>query len=145
MMAAHDAGQRQLARMTGISKSRLGALLHRNPTKRAVMAVPELEKILHALGMTLLQALACLETYAHFDPRTRERYGVLVIMLCNMFAGLPARVIMTLEEINGIDGSEVNLGWSSPLQKGVVTRIATEAVQTQMRRARMAQGDVFEI
>src|SRR3546814_4213897 len=73
-MAVRDTAQRRLAHMTGISKSRLGLLLHSDPDKRSVMTLPELEKILHALGTNILQAYICIETFKGLELPDRERY-----------------------------------------------------------------------
>src|SRR3546814_10828381 len=50
MMDRKDIPQRKLAALTGISKTRLGLLLHSDPTKRSPMPVDVLQLILHALG-----------------------------------------------------------------------------------------------
>ena len=50
-----------------------------------------------------------------------------------------------LEEINGIDGSEVKRDWGAPLQKAVVKRVAEEVVKIRERRARITDGDDFQI
>src|SRR3546814_8611038 len=86
--------------MTGISKSRLGLLLHSDPDKRSVMTLPELEKILHALGTNILQAYICIETFKGLELPDRERYATVISMLCEMFAGLPRKIIEALDEIN---------------------------------------------
>lgn len=56
-MACKKATQRKLAHLTGISKSRLGVLLHSKPEKRVTMTLPEFETILHALGMNLARLI----------------------------------------------------------------------------------------
>src|SRR3546814_10275705 len=66
-------------------------------------------------------------------------------MLCEMFAGLPRKIIEALDEINGIDGSEVKRDWGAPLQKAVVKRVAEEVVKIRERRARITDGDDFQI
>src|SRR3546814_2231997 len=71
------------------------------------MTLPELEKILHALGTNILQAYICIETFKGLELPDRERYATVISMLCEMFAGLPRKIIEALDEINGIDGSEV--------------------------------------
>src|SRR3546814_3601145 len=80
-MAVRDTAQRRLAHMTGISKSRLGLLLHSDPDKRSVMTLPELEKILHALGTNILQAYICIETFKGLELPDRERYATVISML----------------------------------------------------------------
>src|SRR3546814_10359758 len=66
-------------------------------------------------------------------------------MLCEMFAGLPRKIIEALNEINGIDGSEVKRDWGAPLQKAVVKRVAEEVVKIRERRVRITDGDDFQI
>lgn len=142
-MAAQDIAQRALAHRAGINKTRLGLLLHRDPAKRSVMTQPELEKILHALGTNILQAYTCLETFQGLDPLDRQRYSTIIAMLCDMFAELPRKIIEALDEINGIDGSEVKRDWGAPLQRAVVKKVAEEVVKIRERRARLTDGDDF--
>ncbi|MDE8652843.1 XRE family transcriptional regulator [Novosphingobium album (ex Liu et al. 2023)] len=144
-MAAQDTAQRRLAILTGISKSRLGLLLHSDPDKRSVMTQPELEKILHALGTNVLQAYICIETFKGFEPLDKDRYATVISMLCEMFVGLPRKIIEALDDINGIDGSEVKRDWGGPLQKAVVKRVAEEVIKIRERRARLTDGDDFQI
>lgn len=143
-MAAQETAQRALSQKTGISKTRLGLILHRNPGKRSVMTQPELERILHALGTNMLQAYTCLETFQGFDPLDRQRYSTIISMLCDMFADLPRKIIEALDEINGIDGSEVKRDWGAPLQRAVVKKVAEEVAKIRERRARLTDGDDFE-
>jgi len=143
IMAARATAQRSLARQTGISKSRLGALLHSKPEKRPVMTVPELEAILYALDMTLLRALTYLDNYAELDLETRERYSVLLITLCEMFTDLPAKVIAVLEELNAIDGTEFDVRWYLTLQKNVIEKVLEGVLGIHRRREHMAKGDGF--
>jgi hypothetical protein len=144
-MAAQETAQRALAQKTGINKTRLGLLLHRDPAKRSVITQPELEKILHALGTNILQAYTCLETFQGLDLLDRQRYSTIIAMLCDMFADLPRKIIEALDEINGIDGSEVKRDWGAPLQRAVVKKVAEEVVKIRERRARLLDGDDFEL
>ena len=143
-MAAQETAQRALAQKTGINKTRLGLLLHRDPAKRSVITQPELEKILHALGSNMLQAYTCIETFEGLDLVDRQRYSTIISMLCDMFAELPRKIIEALDEINGIDGSEVKRDWGAPLQRAVVKKVADEVVKIRERRARRTDGDDFE-
>src|SRR3546814_15196377 len=93
------------------------------------MTLPELEKILHALGTNILQAYICIETFKGLELPDRERYATVISMLCEMFAGLPRKIIEALDEINGIDGSEVKRDWGAPPQKAVVRRVDEEVVK----------------
>src|SRR3546814_3582924 len=100
---------------------------------------------LHALGTNILQAYICIETFKGLELPDRERYATVISVLCEMFAGLPRKIIEALDEINGIDGSEVKRDWGAPLQKAVVKRVAEEVVKIRERRARITDGDDFQI
>lgn len=142
-----DAGltQRMLAARTGISKSRLGLILHGDPEKRSPMTVTEFETILDALGINMVQAYIRSETLQGLELEQRERYAILIAMLCEVFVGLPRKLIDVLDELNGIDGSEVRKEWASPLQKAVVKRITEEVIAITERRARLAESEDFRI
>lgn len=143
IMAQHGMPQRMLANRTGISKSRLGVLLHSDSAKRATMTVGELEIILHALNINLVQAFVHIETFP--SPRLAEdaRHAPLITMLCDMFISLPRKLIEVLDTVDGLDGSEVRREWALPLQKAVIKRIAQEVLAVTERRARFANSDDF--
>src|SRR3546814_11814888 len=113
-MAAQETAQRALAQKTGINKTRLGLLLHRDPAKRSVITQPELEKILHALGTNILQAYTCLETFQGLDLLDRQRYSTIIAMLCDMFADLPPKTIQAHDENHGIADSNVKRNRGAP-------------------------------
>ncbi|GLI99465.1 XRE family transcriptional regulator [Sphingobium sp. BS19] len=144
-MADTATAQRKLAGKTGISKSRLGVLLHRDPAKRTQMTVVEFETILHALGTNIVQAFIHLETFPPAELISDERHATLIMMLCEFFVSLPKKLIEVLDELDGLDGSEVRKEWASPLQKAVIKRIADEVVAVTERRARLAQSDEFHL
>jgi hypothetical protein len=144
-MAETATAQRKLAGKTGISKSRLGVLLHRDPAKRANMTVREFETILRALDTNMVQAFIRLETGEQAEPGSVERYATLIVMLCECFTSLPGKLIKVLEELDGLDGSEVRKEWASPLQKAVIKKVAEEVVAVTQRRARLSQGDEFQL
>lgn len=144
-MARNDTAHRKLAGKTGISKSRLGVLLHRDPTKRATMSVGELETILRALDIDLVQACVLLETFPHDRLAENWRYVTLIEMLCEFFTHLPRRLIEVLDTLDGLDGSEIRKEWASPLQRAVIKRVADEVMAVADRRARLAQSDDFRL
>ena len=143
MMAERGTAQRWLARKTGISKTRLGLLLHSDPEKRSPMTVAELETILHGLDMDIVQAFVRLKAFAGLEILQRERYATLIFMLCEVFVGLPRKVIEILEELEGIDGSEVRKEWAGIVQKGVVKQLTEEVVRVLKRRSMIAERDDF--
>jgi DNA-binding Xre family transcriptional regulator len=144
-MAQTDTAQRKLAFKTGISKSRLGVLLHRDPAKRSAMTVGELETILRALDSNVVQAFIRLETFPIQAQMDETRYATLIAMLCEFFVSLPKGLIEVLESLDGLDGSEVRKEWASPLQKAVIKRVSEEVLAVTERRARLAQSDEFHL
>lgn len=143
IMTQQAAPQRALASKSGISKSRLGVLLHRDPAKRATMTIGELETILHALGSNLVEAFVHLETFPEAERTDDSRHAPLIMMLCDAFISLPRKLIEVLDTVDGLDGSEVRKEWASPLQKAVIRRISQEVLAVTERRARLAQSDDF--
>lgn len=144
-MADKDTAQRKLALKTGISKSRLALLLHSNPAKRVAMTLREFQTILHALDISIIQAIVQVEAFHGFELLQEERYATLIAMLCEVFRGLPKKLICALEELDGMDGSEVRKEWADPLQQAVVKRLIDEILAVMQRRARFAQSDNFRI
>jgi hypothetical protein len=144
-MAETDTAQRKLALKTGISKSRLGVLLHHDPEKRSPMTLDEFQVILHALDTNIVQAFIRLETFREPRAVRSNDYGTLIAMLCDVFVTLPKKLIEVLDAFDGLDGSEVRKEWAPPLQKAVLKRLADEVLAVSERRARLAQSDDFRI
>lgn len=144
-MAETDTAQRKLAHKTGISKSRLGVLLHRDPEKRSPMTLDEFQMILHALDTNIVQAFIRMETFREPRDGPGHEYATLIAMLCDVFVTLPKKLIEVLDAFDGLDGSEVRKEWAPPLQKAVVRRVADEVLAVTERRARLAQSDDFRI
>jgi hypothetical protein len=144
-MSDQDMAQRALALKTGISKTRLALLLHSNPEKRAIMSLAEFQTILDALDISIIEAIIQVETFHGLELLQSGRYATLISMLCEVFRGLPKQVITALEQLDGIDGSEVRKEWAGPLQKAVMKRLIDEILAVIDRRARFAQGDDFRI
>ena len=144
-MSDQDIAQRALALKTGISKTRLALLLHSNPAKRIAMTLAEFQTILTALNISIIQAIIQVETFHGLELLQGGRYNTLIVMLCEVFHGLPKKVISALEELEGIDGSEVRKEWAGPLQKAVMKRLIDEILAVIDRRARFAESDDFRI
>lgn len=143
IMAHRQIGQRTLAAKTGISKTRLGVLLHRDPAKRGSMGVNELESLLCALDTDVVEAMILTETFVQISVEYDHRYVTLIVMLSDFFKSLPRKLIETLDALEGIDGSEIRKEWALPLQRAVVKRVAAEVKAVTERRARLAQGEDF--
>lgn len=138
-MAEKDTGQRKLALKTGISKTRLALILHHDPAKRTVMTLVEFQTVLHALDINIIQAIIRVETFRDQALLRDARYTTLIAMLSEVFKGLPAMLIAALEEIEGMDGSEVRREWAGPLQTAVVQRLVKEVSSVLARRAHLSE------
>jgi transcriptional regulator with XRE-family HTH domain len=138
-MADKGVGQRALATKTGISKSRLGLILHRNVAKRASMSLVEFQKILNALNTSVIQAFIRVETLHDLNVLRDSRFGTSLDMLGDVFTGLPSRLIAALEEIRGMDGTEVRREWAPVVQDAVVEKVVKEVSCIMERRGRMTQ------
>ena len=138
-MSEQNIGQRKLALKTGISKTRLGLLLHSDPTKRAAIYLEEFQQILSALDINIAQAWIAMETYG--DPKLfhDERFQTSIAMLAELFKGLPAMLVSALDEIEGMDGTEVRREWAGPMRQAVVEKLVKEVGAVMARRAHLAQ------
>jgi len=130
---------RELAAKTGISKSRLGLLLHRNPAKRPSISLVEFRKILTALDMSLMQAIISVETAIDEAAVHDERFATLLSMLSELFSGLPAMLVQALDEIDGIDGTEIRREWAVPLKEAMVEKLVKEVTNIMARRATISE------
>lgn len=131
---------RELAMRTGISKSRLGLLLHRSAEKRPNMSLVEFRKILNALGISLMQAVISVETDIDEAAVHDERFATLLAMLSELFSELPARLIEALDEIHGIDGTEIRREWAVPLKEAMVEKLVKEVTSIMARRAVLTEA-----
>src|SRR3546814_412310 len=96
MMDRKDIPQRKLAALTGISKTRLGLLLHSDPTKRSPMTVDELQIILHALGTDIVAAYVRIKASGTIPQPLIERHDVLFTMICDAFVDMPDGLIVQI-------------------------------------------------
>ncbi|WP_281271752.1 helix-turn-helix domain-containing protein [Hephaestia caeni] len=129
---------RSLSMRTGINKSRLGKLLHGDPKRRTPISFDELRQILDALDIDILLAVICVEIIREPDLLYSERYATLITMLSAMFRELPMHLLTSLEEVEGVDGTEVRLEWAGVLRRSVIQRIIKGMSETAARRASLA-------
>ncbi len=141
MMAANDTPHRSLAEKTGISKSRLGRILHKNPRKRLHMTVEELEGILSALGTNILKAFLRTEALQGLDPSDHARYGSVINLVGEIVENLGRELINTLEEMGGLDGTEPQPHWVGILRKGWIEDISKAVAFVMGRRTVISERD----
>lgn len=138
-MSGQNVGQRKLALKTGISKTRLGLLLHSDPGKRAAMYLYEFQQILDALDINIAQAIIAVETYQDPSVFRDVRFQTSLAMLAELFKGLPSMLVAALDEIEGMDGTEVRKEWAGPLRQAVIEKLVKEVSAVMARRAHLTQ------
>lgn len=143
VMHQRNVGLRHVAAQSGLSKSRLGNLLHRDPDKRSEMSLAELQAILGALDLGLLQAVTFVEALHEGRLRQPARFAPLIPMLCAMFHHLPSRLMQALEDVDDMDGTEVRPEWAAALQRAVIKRVVHEINAVTSRRAALSDFSIF--
>ena len=142
-MAEQSVGQRKLALRSGISKTRHGLLLHSDPGKRATMSLNEFQQILDSLGINIVQAIIAVETFRDQALFHDERFSTSLAMLTELFKGLPAMLVSALDEIEGMDGTEVRKEWAGPLRQAVIEKLVKEVTAVMARRTHLTQISNF--
>lgn len=138
-MNVQNIGQRKLALKSGISKTRLGLLLHSDPDKRAGMTLVEFQQILDALDINIVQAAIAVEGDRDRSLFHDQRFATSIAMLTELFKGLPSMLLAALDEIEGMDGTEVRKEWAGPLRQAVIEKLVKEVSAVMARRAHFAQ------
>lgn len=133
-MANKRLSVRDLAGATGIGKSRLGAVLHRNVAKRPAITVPELQRLLDALDIHILQAWLKGEALIQIGLYGDSRLNRLLPLLAEFYLDLPRKLLEAMTQIEGADGTELRRGWSEPFSNAVAKRMAHEITRVVERR-----------
>jgi hypothetical protein len=98
---------RNLAVMTGLSKTRLHEGLHRESEKRVPFRVPEMTTVLNALRIDPLEAFYAREVLASVTDVTFDEVISVAAMLCEMNRGLTQEVITTIRAVEGLELNDV--------------------------------------
>lgn len=64
-------------------------------------------------------------------------------MLTELFKGLPAMLVSALDEIEGMDGTEVRKEWAGPLRQAVIEKLVKEVTAVMARRTHLTQISNF--
>lgn len=143
VMSQQGVGIRALALRTRIGKSRLGLILHRDVRKRSVMTLSEFHRVLNALEIDLLEAVVTVEVCRETSFGNAARHRQLIAMLCGMFRDLPVNLISALDDVDGVDGTEVRAEWAPVLQRAVIKRLVHEIAAVVSRRAALSDFNIF--
>jgi hypothetical protein len=134
MMADRNIHFRELAQRSGIGRSRLGLLLHSDPSKRPDLTLREFQRILRGLDVSLIQAIISAASTLDQELIHDERFATLLSMLAELFQGLPTMLIRALADIDGLDGTEIRRTWAAPLTEAVVEKLVREVTKLMARR-----------
>jgi len=126
---------RTLASLTGIGKSRLGLLLHRDPARRPSITFDELKALFVALEIDVFEAVICVEAFDDIDVLDSPRHRAVIALLRVVFRYLPVELIAALEDLDHIDDSDVRPEWAAGLQRAVVRRLVNEITRIAAERA----------
>ena len=143
LMEDRQTGLRALAQATGIGKSRLGGILHRDRTKRQPMTLLEYRALLAFFAIDPLDALIRICPVDAADRYRSTRYATLLAMLCEMFRGLAGSMIDAVDQLDGVDGTEVRLEWAPALRQAVVRRVVHEINAVAARRAALSDFNIL--
>ena len=91
------------------------------------------------MGISIIQAIISVESQIDPDMLYDERFTTLLLMLSELFSGLPSRLIQALDEIEGIDGTEIRREWATPLKEAVVEKLVKEVTRILARRAELTE------
>lgn len=133
---------RDLALKAGLSKSRVGRILHSDPRERVPVTLNEFQALLRALEIDIIQAIIKVEAISDMQVLADERYVALIAMLAKLFKGLPSGLVEALAEIDGLDGSEVRKEWAPQLQMFVIKKMVHEVTNVMRRREQIFEDRV---
>ncbi|BBE00193.1 hypothetical protein SAMIE_2000790 (plasmid) [Sphingobium amiense] len=141
-MSDQNVSVRKLALKTGIRRNRLSNLLRptADPSTRESMTLVEFQTILHVLQIGFIQAVLGVETLRDLDLLHDGRFSTMMQMISEVFASLPLSLVHALNDVEGMDGTEIRREWAGPLRDGVVDRVVREVIAIIERRARMEQS-----
>lgn len=123
-------GQRQIAALTGISKTRVGMIFHNDPEKRRPIHVTEVTVLLKALEIDELEA--------HFTAELMERaaknevshdsiaYEKVIDLVSEVVRDLPAKLTEALMHLEGIEPHTIRKEHGRGLQKAVIDLVIRE-------------------
>lgn len=139
VMEAQSVSIRGLALKSGLSKTRLGSLMHRDACKRAQMTLAEFQTIVRALGLDLMQVILSIEIAPAFDEMQDERFSALIALLSTMCHGLPRGLLEAMDDLQGLDGTEIRPEWGRSLQSTVIKKMVTTLAFVLQRREQLAE------
>lgn len=129
---------RMLAELTGLSKTRLGNIFHKDPDKRRPVRVTEVFILLEALQIGELEAhfaselMKCtLENAPDFDDRDYKR---VVDLVSEVIRDLPVKLTAAFMHIDGLEFESIRKEHGRGIQKAVIDLVVKEYQASIERR-----------
>lgn len=141
LMASEKLTVRAVARRAGISKSRIGLLLHADAEQRGEMYLREYHLLLSAFDLDEMEAIVLVNTYQNMPLARHVRFRSLLALLATLFTELPPTLLKRIEMISGFDGSEVHRSWTDHLMNFVVDKLADGVCEIIARRESLFEMD----
>lgn len=125
---------RAVALKSGLSKSRVGLLLHADAEKRREMYLHEYHRLLSAFDLDEMEAIVLVNTYQNMAMARHARFRALLNLLSSLFTELPPALLRRIELISGFDGTEVHRYWKDHLMNFVIDKLADGVCEIVARR-----------
>ena len=143
-LEADGTSKRQVAVKAGISRSRMGEILHRCAEKRSPMTLDEIAAVLDAIGASQLEATIAGELMGSATHTNINVQAVSAIasLLSELLQGLPEQLADIIEHIDGLEYDDVRREHGRRV-RALVVRVFTDEYtgMAQRRGFRLAALD----
>ena len=134
LMISDKLSQRTISLKAGLSKTRVGQILHGTAEHRSDMYLHEFHRLLAAFDLDEMEALVLVNTYHHMSLARNERFRGLLALLAVIFRELPPNLLRRIEQITGFDGSEVHISWKDHIMGAVIDKVSEGVVEISTRK-----------
>lgn len=141
LMTAEKITIRTLSLKTGLSKSRVGLLLHPDIEQRPEMFLHEFHRLLSAFDLDEMEAIVLVNTYQNMGLARNARFRGLLSLLALVFTELPPTLLRRIELITGFDGSEVRRSWKDHIMNLVCDKLSEGVCELITRRESLFDYD----
>ena len=131
---ADGTSKRRVALQTGISRSRLGKVLHNSAEKRCPIKLDEIALLLAALGVSQIEAMLAAELLETSGRSQVEKVSNVASMLTEVFVGLPEEMAEIIEHIDGLEFNDIRREHGRRVRALIVKTITEQYTEMAQRR-----------
>ena len=131
---ANGTSKRRVALQTGISRSRLGKVLHNSAEKRCPIKLDEIAQLLRALGISHMEAKLAAEQFEKSSQCKAEAVTNVASMLTAVFEGLPEQLADIIAHIDGLEFDDIRREHGKRVRALVVKVLTDEYTDMAQRR-----------